>query len=239
MGSLLRPGDLVFDVGAHVGNKANVFLAQGARVVCVEPQPRCIAALRHRFGKHDRVTIVAGGLGACAGNLTLSICSHADTISTFNEDWKKGRFAGHVWDKQVDVDVTTLDLLVEKYGQPHYCKIDVEGFELEILRGLSRPIRFLSFEYAIEFVSVTTGCVQRLVDLGYRRFNVSRGESARLALTEWVSAEGLLSWLRTETDPLAWGDVYATTDDAPTVTELPAKAGSLLRRAFKRLTDMI
>lgn len=235
MPTLIRPGDLVFDIGAHVGGKVAVYLAEGARVVCVEPQPQCVAELRQRFGNAPRVTIVPMGLGAREGTLTLSICSGSSVLSTFNEEWKRGRFAEHTWDQQLAVEVSTLDRLIERLGMPRYCKIDVEGFELEVLTGLSHPMPFLSIEYAMEFRSATEQCVRRLDALGYQRFNVSPADTGRLALPEWCTSARLVEWLAAEADPLAWGDIYASTDPRPNVTTLPTQRPGLLRRAWRRL----
>lgn len=235
MSRLIRRGDLVFDVGANAGGMADVFLSAGARFVCVEPQPQCVAELRQRYGNSPRVMIVPMGLGSREGTLMLSICSRSNVLSTFNEEWKRGRFAEHTWDQQLEVEVSTLDRLIERFGTPRYCKIDVEGFELEVLTGLSHPIPFLSIEYAAEFRSATEQCVQRLEALAYQRFNVSVGNTGRLALPEWCTSARLVERLAAEADPLAWGDIYAATDPKPHVTTLPTRRPGMLRRAWRRL----
>jgi hypothetical protein len=51
------------------------------------------------------------------------------------------------WDRTVDIRVSTFDDLIGKYGEPAFCKIDVEGYEAEVVRGLSKPLRTLSFGY--------------------------------------------------------------------------------------------
>jgi FkbM family methyltransferase len=228
MSEWLRRGDLVFDVGANVGAKAELFAARGARVVCVEPQPRCVAALRRRFQAQPRVALVEAGLAAAPGRMALSVCREADTISTFSDAWKTGRFANFRWDERLEVAVTTLDALIAEHGVPRYVKIDVEGFELEVLRGLSRAVPLLSFEFAIEFADVTRACVERLRALGFTRFNAALGESAQLG--EWTDADGLHARLGALSDPLAWGDVYATTLDEPP-RALPADTLTALRNA--------
>src|SRR6476619_1397540 len=91
-GDFIEAGDLIFDVGANAGNKADLFLSSGARAVCIEPQPACIEALSRRFGSNPKVTIVNKGLADKQGVLNLSVCSQATTISTFNDQWKTGRF---------------------------------------------------------------------------------------------------------------------------------------------------
>ncbi|MBM3862251.1 MAG: FkbM family methyltransferase, partial [Verrucomicrobia bacterium] len=162
----LNPGDLVFDVGAHIGEKTGSFLAAGATVVCVEPQPKCVEMLRAKYGAEPRVSIEALGIADKPGQLQLSVCSTAPTISTFADSWKHGRFADCQWDQTMMVEVTTLDALVAKYGRPKYCKIDVEGFDLAVLNGLSAPVPYLSFEFTVEFLNLAEKCVARLSSIG-------------------------------------------------------------------------
>jgi FkbM family methyltransferase len=206
---IVGPGDLVFDVGANVGNKAAELLECGARIVCVEPQPHCAEKIRARFHGRPDVTIVPNGVAGQPGTLQLSICRDKDYISTFAKDWKTGRFAGEHWDETVDVEVTTLDALIQTHGRPAFCKIDVEGFELEVLSGLSQRIPFLSFEYSAEFQSVARACLVRLNQLGYRYFNFSFGETEEFDHPDWLSSRELLDYLASRADPLFWGDIYA------------------------------
>src|SRR5262249_60695009 len=59
------------------------------------------------------------------------------------------RANGAIWDETaaIEVNVVTLDSLIDEFGVPDYIKIDVEGFDLEVLRGLSQPIALLSVEF--------------------------------------------------------------------------------------------
>jgi FkbM family methyltransferase len=212
----LRPGDLCFDVGANIGKRTEVFLEIGARVVAVEPQPQCVLELSQRFGHADRLVVVAKALGSEPGVGRLMI-SLADTLSSMSNDWvqtmtSSGRFRAfetHSWKDSVDVPVTTLDELITEYGRPTFCKIDVEGYEEKVLRGLSSPIRFLSFEFAPEFIAGTRECLRHLATLGGYQFNYSVGESMRLALQTWVSGEELEGRLASLPDVRIFGDVYA------------------------------
>jgi|CZKM01.1.fsa_nt_gi FkbM family methyltransferase len=204
----LQPGDLVFDVGANIGRKADDFLAWGANVVCVEPQPECSKVLREKYQANPKVIVLEAGLGERPGRLELSVCSEAPTISTFSEHWKHGRFANYNWDKTAPVEVTTLDRLIRKHGLPQYCKIDVEGFELAVLKGLTHLVPCLSFEFAIEFLAETRACLEYLQFLGYREFNLKLGEAPEMALSAWTSAEQVLAHINSLTDADLWGDIY-------------------------------
>jgi len=205
----IKQGDIVFDVGAHIGKKTDVFLANGAKVICFEPQPDCVKVLHARHGNNSNVVIVGKGVADKTGQMQLAICSKASTISTFSDEWKKGRFVGYQWDKFIDVEVTTLDEAIQAYGYPQYVKCDTEGFENQVLRGLSRPVPYISFEFTIEFLDRAKECVALLQRLGYRDFNVALGEISHLAFPEWVSSETLFEFIERSEDKLLWGDIYA------------------------------
>lgn len=210
---LLGPGRLAMDVGAHVGAKSERYLALGARVVCVEPLPECVDQLRRRFDGDARVAIVAQALGAQEGAATLSICSRAPHLSTFSAAWKGGRFRNEVWDRAVEVPMTTLDALIAQHGLPDFCKIDVEGYERAVLSALHHRPPALSIEFAREAVGETALCLARLSALGYSRFNLAFGEGDAFAFPRWVEARDVESLISASADPLAWGDVYAAAGD--------------------------
>src|SRR3954462_11997098 len=97
----VQPGDLVFDIGANLGNRTDTFVALGARVVAVEPQAELAAQLRARYADNPDVTVLDGALSDSAGEAEMMI-SDAPTLSTLETSWVEnmqasGRFAGHSW----------------------------------------------------------------------------------------------------------------------------------------------
>lgn len=211
---VLGAGRMAMDIGAHVGAKADRYLALGARVVCVEPLPECVAELRRRFDGDSRVAIVPRAVGAQPGRATLSVCTRAPYLSTLSSAWKGGRFRNEVWDREVDVLVTTLDALIEVHGMPDFCKIDVEGYERQVLAALSYRLPALSIEFAREAAGETALCLERLAVLGYSRFNLAFGEADAFAFPRWVGAAEVTAMIAGTPDPLAWGDVYASAGEA-------------------------
>jgi FkbM family methyltransferase len=208
-------GDVVFDVGANMGNRTDVFQELGATVVAVEPQQACQRVLARRYGDHPRVHIVNGGLGPEAGERTLYVGSE-HTLTTMSSDWidatrRSGRFASYSWEEQTVVPITTLDQLIAEHGTPRFCKIDVEGFEVEVLEGLSRPLHVVSLEFAAEFLDRTRAALALLTALGPCRFNLSSGETYALDLPEWIDGPTIEAEMAGLGD-LAFGDVYVRFD---------------------------
>ena len=202
-------GDLCFDVGANVGDRAEIFCELGARVVCVEPQADCVAVLQRRF-RNAPVSIVQKALGEKEGTAELHVCAYNPGLTTLSDRWiHHGRYSGdYEWRRTVPIPMTTLDALVAEHGTPRFCKIDVEGFEESVLKGLSRPIPFLSFEYHAELFEEFARCVDRLSAIGEPSFNAALRDDVRMMLPAWASAANLTSALRQLPDPGTWGDVY-------------------------------
>ena len=215
----LHPGDLAFDIGAHVGNRIRVFRRIGARVVAVEPQPDFVAVLRLLYGRDPAVTIEASGVAAKAGQGNLHLSSRTPTVSTFADSWISDvqadrRFQRVQWDSTISVPLLTLDELIARHGEPQFCKIDVEGFEHEVLRGLSQPVSALSFEYIPVAAQRAIDCIGRISALGDYRYRHSRVETHRWAADSWLEAEAMIKILDAlSTHDDRSGDVYAVRSD--------------------------
>jgi len=118
-------------------------------------------------------------------------------------------FTGVRWDRAIPVRVTTLDELIASYGEPAFCKIDVEGAELEVLGGLSYSLRALSFEYIPAASAAAVACVERLHELGRYEYNWSPGELPRLRSSTWQGPAQMMDILRRMPIRERSGDVYA------------------------------
>lgn len=211
---LVRPGELCFDIGAHLGSRTRAFLDLGARVVAVEPQPQCAAYLRQRWGGDPRFTLIAQAVGAEPGVARLHVNRLNPAISTLApEAWRVAMAAAAAgperWDQAIEVEVTTLDRLIAEVGRPSFCKIDVEGFEAEALSGLSRPLPALSFEFISFEKARARACLRRLATLSDYRFNWSFRERLRLESPAWVGIPEVEQMLNTLGSRILSGDIYA------------------------------
>ncbi|TPE47568.1 FkbM family methyltransferase [Amaricoccus solimangrovi] len=208
-GTILRPGDLAFDIGAHVGNRSRAMLAAGARVVALEPQP-----LLHAFLARDLppgATLIRAAAGAREGTGQLAIPRLHPTVASLAPGFaaEMGTAPGfaHVrWDAAETVRVTTLDALIAAHGAPRFVKIDVEGFEDAVLAGLSHPVGWIAFETLPALPRVAAASLERISLLGRYEFNFISGETRGFALDAWTDAAGIAALLARAARS---GDVYA------------------------------
>lgn len=210
----VQPGDLVFDIGAHVGDRIAVFRRFGARVVAVEPQPALVKTLKLIYGRDRAVTIEPVAVGRHAAMLDFRLNLDNPTVSTASDAFRLAAngapgWEGQAWTRTIRVPATTLDTLFTRYGVPAFIKIDVEGSEAEALAGLTRPSPALSFEFTTIQRGVAADCVDHCARLGYTRYNAMLGESHALVHDDWVSAEEIASWLRALPQSANSGDIYA------------------------------
>ncbi len=210
----VKSDDLVFDVGANIGNRIDAFLSCGAKVVAVEPQPLCTTMLEQKFG--NKIFLEKIGLGDKEGELEMHLATDT-TVSTFNKEFisiKKNRFKYSEWNNTIKVQVSTLDQLIQKHGTPRFCKIDVEGFELHVLKGLNTPIPLISFEYCVpEMLQQSLKCIEQLIELSPTgKFNYSIGETMKWALTAWMNFTAFTNHVQTpEFQETLFGDIYFKT----------------------------
>lgn len=208
----LSPGALAFDVGANEGRLTETFVELDARVIAVEPNPELAARIRARYASAS-VAVEAVAVGPEDGVATLQLGRDSEH-STLSADWQdslREEGGDDRWAGTIDVAVTSLDRLVDRHGMPDFVKIDVEGFEPQVLAGLHRPVPALSFEFQCRAIPLARRSVELIVALGAYEFNVGRPERTVLDADGWTSPERALEALESvqRREPRGYGDVYA------------------------------
>jgi len=216
-GQFVKPGYLCFDIGANMGSRVATFLSLKARVIALEPQQKCVQELKKVFDKYD-VTVIPKGVGS-TNEVKEFFLADDPLVSSFNQEWIKGMKDTHLqkknWNKTEKIEIVTLDMLMKEYGVPDFIKIDTEGFELEVIKGMSTPVRALSFEYTLPHLKEQVIiCVDLLNGLYKKKvmFNICRDESYAMKFDDWMDAEKLKTILRSEefnkNNYGVYGDIY-------------------------------
>jgi FkbM family methyltransferase len=211
--NLISSETLCFDIGSNIGKKAELFLSLGAKVLCIEPQLNCVNILNEKFKNNENVKILNIALGEKIDKLDIFI-SDSDTVSTMSKDFiektSMERFKHIIWNKTEKVNVDTLDNLILLYGMPDFCKIDVEGYEVEVLKGLTKKVRYISVEFTPEIKEKTFDCIHILNNIGEYEYNYSEGESHLFTFSNWISSEEMIDFLKKNNDfKNSFGDLYA------------------------------
>lgn len=186
----VEEGDLCFDIGANVGQTTEALMGCKARVIAVEPNPFCIPVLEWETRGYRDATIVEKAIGAAGGFADLHF-DGTDSTASLRADWP---YRGSETRR---VSVTTLDELIAEFGPPKLCKVDVEGYEPEVFRGLSRPIPIIRFEFGRNELSKAMECLARIEEIGgIRAANLTEGTSTTFAREDYTRTADLIEEIR-------------------------------------------
>lgn len=205
------PGDVVFDVGALRGEYAEAFAKEGARVVAIEPNPAHRTRLIALSRMHD-VTPVFAAISDTGSKATLSICSTPglSTMLPASSEWIEASpdYAGVEWQETVTVDVHPLSALATAHGKPVFVKIDVEGFEINVLRSMNFTPATLSFEFGARRKPLGHECLQHLGERGYE-FRPILGRDLAFVTPDWMTPAQASDWLdRFTVKDAEYGDMF-------------------------------
>ena len=209
--ALLPKGALVFDIGANVGTMTRVFSALGARVVAVEPNPDCARHIElAAYG--DKVEVLHAAVGEANGLAVLKVSDRKDKMSSVSEEWRaavSNENADYVgmWKREVTVPTVTLDALASRYGEPFYIKIDVEGYEEQVVKGLSQCPSLLSFEFNRVFLKPARRALDNAI-FDDATFNYTLVDPVRFELREWVGRDEVKKAILGLVDGPGLGDIF-------------------------------
>lgn len=192
---------LIFDIGANVGDHSMLFSSLAKKVIAVEPDSTNLMILADRLRNRKNVEILNVAIAEAPGESYLNVISEGNPFNSLSEKWMKvladekySRFDGtNKTDKKVKVSTLTLQNLFQKYGTPDFIKIDVEGFEWQVLSCLDRKIPVLSFECNLpEFKEETCLILKKLSEINpYANYNYIRDDSWELI--NFVDAESMIA----------------------------------------------
>lgn len=198
----LQKGDIIFDVGANHGYKTQIFLELGAKVVAIEPDRSSQDVLAKKFlrGRLKKKPLVVVGKAVSDTNsqITMWVDSPGSAMNTLSEKWAatlktNDQRLGHKlsFENRVVVETISVDALIKEHGQPFFVKIDVEGHELSVLRGMLQSVPYLSFEVNLpEFRREALESIQVLARLNPEgKFNFTSDCRRGFAMDQWHVVE--------------------------------------------------
>ena len=212
-GNIVAPGDLTFDIGSHLGNRARVLAKLGCKVIAVEPHPYLATYLRNKFAEIGNVIVEEVAVSETPGEATLYSTAGNLTISSLNVEWPDllhGVRPHHIgFSERHMVRTITIEQLIEKYGVPRYCKIDIEGLDVAVLKSLSHPIAVVSFEHLPSLFEKTVEAIEILEKLAPYRFNFFAKEAHVFRLANAVRGPELLDALTDAAGSRSSCDIFA------------------------------
>ena len=160
---------LLFDIGANRGDVVRAGLEQGFRVIALEPS-RIYSELLRNYIYDERVIALKFAVSdKDYQKIDFYECIE-DGLSTTNKDWLTDPsmpYCGKEY-RTTSCTTITIDTLVKLYGEPDLIKIDVEGAEWAVIRGMSKPYK-MTFEWTLETLDQHQEQIEYLKSLGYTR----------------------------------------------------------------------
>lgn len=208
---LIRDGDLCFDIGANLGAKSKLFLSLGGRVIAFEPQTACKEALEQISVQYPNFEFYPFAVGEKNEQKELHLANHVEVATLSSEFIDYFQCEDIYWNKTEIVEVKTLNSLIEIYGNPDFCKIDVEGFEWQILSKLTHPIPLIEFEFTGGFIENTVKIIEYTAGEKVM-FNFIMNENLKFQLKSWVSGADMIRIIQSLPKNRLHGNIYIKSD---------------------------
>ena len=183
---------LLFDVGANRGDATIAGVKRGYKVIALEPAPKVFAELVHNFIYDPNVVPLRLAVAETQGDRIEFYECVEDGLSTMEKSWLTDPsmpYNGKEF-RTINVNTCTMDWLVEQYGKPDLIKIDVEGAEWSVFRGMTQNYGKLAFEWTQETLDQHEEQLLYLKSIGYTKFRMQFIEHhLREPDNEWLTIE--------------------------------------------------
>lgn len=215
----VSPGDLVFDIGANRGGMTYVFRQLGCRVIAVEPlhiiAPERVKEFKFKFLDDDDVTLIPMAVSPEPSiELFMPDTPKHWIITSGSKRWREESKHSHLYKhtKRRVVPGITLGKLIKRFGMPKFIKVDVEGFDGEVICTLDQPVAALNMEFHRDWLWNNQMAIEHLNTLGRYEYNYALNNEAEWQMPEWRTGDRLMVYLDKHLDeggPGSWGDIYA------------------------------
>lgn len=164
---------LCFDIGANIGNYSMAYSYFFKKVVAFEPQEKCFNILKKRFSDKKNIILEKKAIGKTTGLEKIKIYNETTISSMSSQPPSIERFKKKIKLQKIEtVEVETISKMISKYGKPDFIKIDVEGYEYEVIGGLNEPISYIQFECNWpENKKMLHDCLKHITNLGNYSIN--------------------------------------------------------------------
>lgn len=160
---------LLFDIGANRGDAVIAGLNKGYKVVAVEAAPRIFQVLENNFKGNPNVKLLKFAVAPTDFKTVKFYECIEDGLSTLNKDWLTADTMPYKGKQFWEIDVPTISIstLVKLYGEPDLIKIDVEGAEWEVFKGMWDKHGTLTFEWTDVTIDEHEHQLRYLEHIGY------------------------------------------------------------------------
>lgn len=204
----------IYDIGANIGKftEVNIDKYINCEFIVVEANPNLIPVLEKKFESIKNIKILNLCVSDSDGFVDFYI-SEADTISTASKEWiNESRFNNFKYNSPIKVKSVSIDSMMIEYGESDYTKIDVEGYEYTIIKGIEKYIGLISFEWAEEMILDIKNSLFHLNSIGYKEFYITYNDDYKFIPDFYISYNDIISELDNNLDDKRkekWGMIFS------------------------------
>jgi len=170
----------IFDIGTNHGHFTDEYIGlyPDIQVVCIEANPTLYANLADKYQNQPNISVHHYLVSNKSNeDVDFYINDRYDSVSTASTDWvTKSRFSEEKWHQPIKIKSITIDDLIDNTFLPDMIKIDVEGYENTVIKGLTKKVDLVQFEWAEEELESVKDTCEYLKSIGYTQFAYRFGD---------------------------------------------------------------